>query len=185
MQNYQSIGELLARAREERQLSVSEVAGALHIRPRYITALEEGDIAQIPGLPYAKGYLTRYAAFLALDRVEILRRFDMVEASTNTPHFFMPHHFSHEKHIDFATALKCLGLALLLFCIWALWMRPEHGTQSLVDTVPEKVMEPEPVEAPPALKEMSPCLQAQTALYPPCFWPLPEAEPSVMKSIKP
>ncbi|MDX2072862.1 MAG: helix-turn-helix domain-containing protein [Alphaproteobacteria bacterium] len=185
MQNYKNIGELLARAREERRMSIAEVASVLHIRPRYLQAMEAGDMAAIPGAAYAKGYLTRYASYLALDRVEILRRFELVAQENAGSHFFMPHSFSHEKRIDLSSALKCALAAALMLLVWAVWVRPDYGAISLVDPLPEKVMTPLPMRVSAPAPQKAPCFQAQIGLYPPCYWPFPKAEPSIMTIIKP
>ncbi len=185
MQNYKNIGELLTRAREEHRWSIAEVAAVLHIRPRYLQALEDGDISLIPGTAYAKGYLTRYASYLSLDRVEVLRRFDVAAEATEGVRFFMPHSFSHDKRIDLVTAMKFTALALLLLLLWALWIRPEQGSVPIVDIVPEKVMEPEPVKLSAEIVGRVACLQPQNTLYPPCYWPKATPEPSVMTIIQP
>ena len=185
MQTYKQLGELLTRAREERRWSIAEVSGALHIRKCYLQALEDGDVSLIPGKAYAKGYLTRYAGYLSLDRVEIVRRFDMVVEATDGARFFMPHSFSHDKRIDLATAVKFTALALLLLLVWALWIRPQNAEMSMVEAVPEKVMEPEPVKMSAETAERVACLQPQNGVYPPCYWLKATPEPSVMTVIQP
>lgn len=180
MQNYKDIGELLAHARQEQHLSIAEISSVLHIRPRYLVALENGDISLIPGFAYAKGYLTRYATYLSLDRVEILRRFDLVSQGNMTTHFFMPHHFSHDKRIDLATAIKCTAAAIILLLAWALWVGPSRDSLPIVDTIPEKIMATSPPPVLASTNEPIACLHIEPMFYPPCIWPAPTPAPSIM-----
>lgn len=182
MQAYDEIGTVLLRAREEHMLTVGDVAKALHIRPRYIEALEGGDMETMPNAAYAKGYLRRYAVYLSLDQEEILRRFDAISKEQSSS-FFMPHSFSSEKRAHPQTAAMSGLFLFLLFLVWGLWIRPAHEELSLVEKVPEKIME-EP-EKNVAESKQNPCLQAAIGVYPPCYWPLPEPPKSVMFAIKP
>jgi cytoskeleton protein RodZ len=61
------IGSSLRAAREHRQLQLSEVERATHIRARYLSALEDERFDALPGTAYAKGFLRTYADFLGLD----------------------------------------------------------------------------------------------------------------------
>src|SRR5438093_11905116 len=61
------IGSSLRAAREHRQLQLSEVERATHIRARYLAALEDERFDALPGTAYAKGFLRTYADFLGLD----------------------------------------------------------------------------------------------------------------------
>lgn len=59
-------GELLRQGREQRGLSVQQVADELHLDVRLINALESNDF-QLLGVPvYAKGHLRKYASLLGL-----------------------------------------------------------------------------------------------------------------------
>lgn len=62
----EEIGPYLRRAREKFALSLEDVSAQLHIRPRYLTALEQGRMDELPGKVYARGYLATYAQFLGL-----------------------------------------------------------------------------------------------------------------------
>lgn len=67
-----SPGVQLRRAREARDESVNEVAFALKLHPRQITALEEDDFAALPGEAFVRGFLRNYARYLRLDPVPLL-----------------------------------------------------------------------------------------------------------------
>lgn len=61
------IGQALRRARQDRSLSLEQVSDALHIKPRYLRALEEGQWEALPSPAQGRGFLRLYAAFLDLD----------------------------------------------------------------------------------------------------------------------
>ncbi len=63
----ETIGDKLKRAREARQLTLEQVAQTTRIRPRYLEALERGDLSAIPSNAQARGFLRIYAEFLGLD----------------------------------------------------------------------------------------------------------------------
>lgn len=54
------------------KLSPQDVSERLHIRVRYVTAMEEGRFDQMPGLVYARGYVQTYAEFLGLDADQVV-----------------------------------------------------------------------------------------------------------------
>jgi cytoskeletal protein RodZ len=58
------IGQVLRETREERGLSVEEVAIALFLKKRVVGAIEAGDWNGLPHPVYVKGYITQYAAYL-------------------------------------------------------------------------------------------------------------------------
>lgn len=66
------IGNLLKSKREEKGLSIFEVAKDLKINPTYISALEEGDTDKVPALVFFKGFLKNYGNYLGLDGKELV-----------------------------------------------------------------------------------------------------------------
>ncbi len=76
----ESVGELLRRQRTEMGLHLLEVAAALKIKPAYLSAIEGGRLDQLPGAPYAVGFVRSYSDYLRLHTVEILLRFKLEAA---------------------------------------------------------------------------------------------------------
>ena len=75
------IGQLLKDNREQRGLTLDEVAKALFIKKGVIEAIESADWESLPPLVYVKGYVNQYAA--------VLRITDLLEAEMR----------STEKHV--------------------------------------------------------------------------------------
>jgi cytoskeleton protein RodZ len=69
------VGEALREARITLGASVEDMAERLRINRRYIHALEEGRLKDLPGPAYAVGFVRSYAAALGLDADEAVRRF--------------------------------------------------------------------------------------------------------------
>ncbi|MDR3180195.1 MAG: helix-turn-helix domain-containing protein [Holosporaceae bacterium] len=63
----------LKKAREEKNLSLSDVSDALKIRECYLDALERGDYASLPELVYAVGFVKSYAKLLEINDDNIIQ----------------------------------------------------------------------------------------------------------------
>jgi cytoskeletal protein RodZ len=166
MNHYVEIGNYLRMAREERRISLPDAASQLHIRTRYLMAIEEGNLGILPGLPYAKGYLNRYAGFLNLDRMEIMRRFEYAQKEARTPFFFLPQTFSQDKHaVRQLVFLSGLAFAVV-FLLWVFWVRPDYSAVSMVDAPVKNTLMQVKM---PSLGQKNPCFISQARLYPPCY----------------
>lgn len=76
-----SVGEILRHAREDQKLTLEQVSTALHIRTRFLEALEASDIRALPSLAQSRGFLRLYAEHLGLDPVPLLTRWQPVDCS--------------------------------------------------------------------------------------------------------
>ena len=69
------VGAELALARQRLGWHLPDVAANLRIRLPFLEAIEEGRIADLPGVVYARGFVRAYATSLGLDANEVARRF--------------------------------------------------------------------------------------------------------------
>lgn len=69
------LGKTLKEAREEKGLTYEEVFEKTKIQPRYLKALEEGNLDVFPGEVYARGSLRNYARILGLDEKMVLNEY--------------------------------------------------------------------------------------------------------------
>jgi len=60
-------GQRLREVRLRRKLSIDQVASQLRIPPKYLLALEEGELSAFSAEVYAKGAYLKYATFLQVD----------------------------------------------------------------------------------------------------------------------
>src|SRR5436190_16930882 len=70
------IGSSLREARTKRGFTTEDVHKAIHVRTRYLTALEEERWELLPGEAYTKGFLRTYAEFLDLNSDLYVDEFD-------------------------------------------------------------------------------------------------------------
>lgn len=70
-----SIGEQLKAARQERGLSLDQIADETNIAKRYLEALEAENFSVFPGEPYILGFLRNYADFLGLEPQALINSF--------------------------------------------------------------------------------------------------------------
>jgi len=67
----------LKRTREEKKMSLADIADRTLINVRYLEALERGDTSILPEA-YVRAFIREYAAAIGLDGTETLRRFDQI-----------------------------------------------------------------------------------------------------------
>jgi cytoskeleton protein RodZ len=70
-----SVGAELHQARLTAGFELQEVSNSLRIRRAHLEALEEGRYDDLPGAPYAVGFVRSYAKFLGLDSDAVVKRF--------------------------------------------------------------------------------------------------------------
>ncbi len=69
--NLQSTGELLRRAREQKSLSLEDIAKKTRIPRRHLASIESGDFDALPGRTYAIGFAKSYARTVGLSDASI------------------------------------------------------------------------------------------------------------------
>lgn len=80
-----SLGSLLARARNARRLEHREAAMRLGVSTGVIEALEENEFQRLGAPVFVRGYLTRYAHLLDLPEEEVLDRYKRLGISDPPP----------------------------------------------------------------------------------------------------
>lgn len=165
--SYREVGELLRRARESMRLPIDNAARLLHIRVRYLDAMEQGRLEELPGLPYARGYLQTYAHFLGLDKEEILRRFEDIEKSIASNSIYFPQILSKQKSPSSSFIWGGLAAALVAYILWVVVASHSNYRLSIVESFP--VQSAHKVQLSAAILQDVACLKPQDALYPPCI----------------
>jgi cytoskeletal protein RodZ len=74
------LGQLLQQARAYKSVSLREAERATRISRHYLSALEAGDLSQLPPSAYARGIVRNYAQYLGLDPATALGLFDSRDA---------------------------------------------------------------------------------------------------------
>lgn len=68
-----TLGEKLRQAREERGISLSEVAEQTRISPHYLDLIEQDDYRTLPGGIFNKGFIKSFAKYVGFDETEALQ----------------------------------------------------------------------------------------------------------------
>lgn len=90
-----TLGEKLRQAREERGISVSEVAEQTRISPHYIESIENNDFKILPGGIFNKGFIKSFAKYVGVDENEALQDYSRAIAgpdgdSNDEPRAYRP-----------------------------------------------------------------------------------------------
>lgn len=84
-------GEILKKAREQKGLSINEIALSLKISSKVLKAIEDGDEAQLPAKTFLRGFVQSYANYLRLDVNDVLKIFhDEMGTTKPAPLIHMP-----------------------------------------------------------------------------------------------
>jgi hypothetical protein len=135
------IGPYLASIRAHYRLSVQDVSSHLHMRVRYIDAIESSQFDLLPGKVYARGYVQQYAEFLGIDPDQVVEKCFGPQPEKKDD-FFVP-----EPARTSNGPIKSWVLLLAVgFCAYAIYdytsitASSESGSQS-VAPVPETMMQ--------------------------------------------
>lgn len=69
-----SLGEVLQAARERKGVDLYRAERDTKIRLKYLAALEDDDLAELPSPVYTKGFIRNYALYLGLEPEEVISR---------------------------------------------------------------------------------------------------------------
>ncbi len=78
-----SLGEKLRSAREQRGISISEVAEQTRISPLYLEAIDVDNYKSLPGGIFNKGFVRSYAKYVGLDEQEALQDYSRIIAEND------------------------------------------------------------------------------------------------------
>jgi cytoskeleton protein RodZ len=158
------LGQYLSGLREERGLSIEEMARVTRVAPRYLQALEREDLTALPAPVFTKGYIRAYCQALGVHADAALGRYPggaVVAAATPDP--VATARASNGRRgrgtllVSFAL-LVGFGLALLVVALYLQSGRPEVGKRHAAVPAAGDAAAPTPVAdgAPPAARVSSP-----------------------------
>lgn len=80
-----SVGKLLRSAREQQKRSLAEIAEELCITQRYLRAIEQDDLADLPGAFFYKSFVRQYASVLGVSTERVQQAVEQVIAASEPP----------------------------------------------------------------------------------------------------
>ena len=113
------IGPYVRSLREYYGLSQQDVAARLHLRLKYVQAIEQSQFEALPGAVYAKGYIHTYAEFLGLDANQVVEKCFSDEPKQPAQEYFIPD--AARKGALPQIPKRWLGLALAAVVMFGLY----------------------------------------------------------------
>jgi cytoskeleton protein RodZ len=155
-----AFGEDLRRAREQRGVSFEAICEVTKVPPKHIRALETGDLEELPGGVFRRGFLRSYLSALGLEEESWMRRFEescrqsgMSEPAATEWVTFAENVKNNRVVMGHTTGMKRAGVGLLIGALalagWCGWRVASHrrllpspmiwtGLKSLVDNGPSR-----------------------------------------------
>jgi cytoskeleton protein RodZ len=164
------VGEELRDARLALGVSLEEMADELRINRRYLAALEEGRVRDLPGIAYATGFVRSYAQILGLDAPEMVRRFrEGAGVAAPAKDLVFPEPVPDRGVPAGAVIMLGAVLAVVGYAGWYYWSGSATRTAEEVPTLPPRLEQSAREAGLPPLPEVS--RPAPTTPQPPAAAP--------------
>lgn len=142
------VGAEMARLRAQFGLSQQQVSERLHIRARYIAAIEEGKFETLPGKVYARGYVQTYAEFLGLDAEHTVNLCFASEGAVSSITQHRPPPSLSKPVVQKAASYRVPIIALAMVIFVGLGVQqfsgqevtPENEDTALIEAQPEEIL---------------------------------------------
>lgn len=120
-----TLGEKLRQAREERGISISEVAEQTRISPHYLDCIENDDYRTLPGGIFNKGFVKSYAKTVGLDEQEALQDYSHLIAqqegeSSDEPQNYKPEVLTDDRNVSSMIPTIIIAVIILGLMTWGL-----------------------------------------------------------------
>jgi cytoskeletal protein RodZ len=119
-----SLGSYLRREREQRRVSIAELAQTTRIPVRILQQIEHDDHAQLPADVFVRGFLRAYARALGMDEEHVLARYG--GRQTPEPPPALPAVYAPESGRRFGIAIALFILLILFTLALSIVLRPRH-----------------------------------------------------------
>ncbi len=148
-----SVGEILRRTREHYGQTLGQVEGNLRIRASQLEALEQENLAVLPGRVYAIGFVRSYAEYLGLDGDKMVHLFKAQSVGKRAkPELHFPVSVNESKLPNIYIVLFSLVALILLIAYWVVFHTPSKYVEA-IPPVPEMLKKSSVALLNPALAE--------------------------------
>ena len=139
------VGARLRAAREAKQISLREIAATTKISVSALEALEENDVAQLPGGIFTRAFVRSYATEVGLDPEEVVRDFvaqvpaEGIDEEEKYDSQSREHDLFQSQQRMAATVLKLVAISavvLLLYLGWAVTTGTDAPEAPVAETAP-------------------------------------------------
>lgn len=162
-----TVGERLRAAREEKGLSLEDIAAQTRIPQRHLESIETADWDKLPAPTYTTGFAKSYASAVGLDRTEIGEQLRTEMGGSRSPNLsaevFEPADPARTmpKSLVFATIAAVIVLVVVMS-----WLNRRSLDQSDQPSAPAPAATPTQTAARPAAPATRPPAQPQAAQGP-------------------
>jgi len=147
-----SIGGRLRRAREERGLSLDDIANQTRIPIRHLNHIEQEEWDSLPGITYCVGFVRAYANMVGLDGAELSRelrdRLGDVRSRAPAPQYYEPADPSRVPPRPLALIAAIVAVALI--AAYVIWRSSIGDGEEPVAEAPQQQQAAAPAQAAPA-----------------------------------
>lgn len=154
----ESVGYLLKRTREVREIELEEVSKKTKISVRFLQAIEEGRWNILPGDVFIKGFIRAYAQYLGLNPEEVVEKY----VQERMPKERVPESEIKEKKEKkniIWVPLIFLFLLALVFIYFSLPKKSKKPEKENPPAISEELIQEKPAEKVPASKEEKPRIE--------------------------
>ena len=139
------VGARLRAAREAKQISLREIAATTKISVSALEALEENDVAQLPGGIFTRAFVRSYATEVGLDPEEVVRDFvaqvpaEGIDEEEKYDSQSREHDLFQSQQRMAATVLKLVAISaavLLLYLGWTVTTGTDAPEAPVAETAP-------------------------------------------------
>jgi cytoskeleton protein RodZ len=168
----ESFGARLKREREQRKVTLEEIALSTKIGTRFLRALEEEHFDQLPGGIFNKGFVRAYARHLGMDEGQAISDYLVASGAgppEKNPEEVREPELQPEEANQVATRIPwgILAVALLLvalgFAAWGYYSREKPVTPAVVTPPPPADSTVSPAPPPKTETRVSPTSEPSTA----------------------
>lgn len=152
-----SIGSTLKSLREDKNISLADIASKMHLDPRFITAIEEDNFDVLPDPIYVRGYIRSYSKLVGADADALVKSFEQHGGNFEPEIIPEIRHSSQtsssDKPVKAFTYLIVFALVVLLFAWWQSNFMID--TPLMLSRITAGLNEPSQLPSPPEIPEMS------------------------------
>ena len=139
---YEDMGKYLRDIRESLNVTMAQASKDLHIKVKYLHDLENGNLANMPGKTYVRGYIKNYAEYLGLDSQEVLEEYEKLFGGAGQK-FFVPESSRNRNVPSQQTLLLCFAGLVALYGYWYFGMYDHTPIEPLtIESISEKLSDP-------------------------------------------
>ncbi len=128
----------IKRVREQRGISIEEIAERINIKASYIKAIEEGDLARLPGGIYNKAYIKSVSEFLGINMKPYERS---VEADEFIKDREVRIELGRPTNASIPTKSIIIGCIFVIFVLYSLFYGPRVSKKEQVNNAIENYTE--------------------------------------------